>query len=183
MFNWQQLSQTRDLKEYFDTDFEGFKARIEHHIHQLQKIDPAELDKLAILRVLEVTNGCLQWAYRRQDEECLSIEQTRECMKTVIGFIQDRKIVFPNGDVINFSESIETLIAEGRQLYQEAFKKNMADKEREYYAYSAAQFLVYGRHRIEVAFQVVKQEFEPLFTAYYIERGRRYIAPYLEGLP
>ena len=48
-------------------------AAIEHHIHELQKIDSKELDKLAILRVIEVTNGCTQWGFRRKDEQCLSV--------------------------------------------------------------------------------------------------------------
>jgi hypothetical protein len=91
VFNWQQLAQIKELKGYFDADFHGFVKRIEHHIHELQSIDSKELDKLAILRVLEVTNGCTQWGFRRQDEQCLSVDQTRECMRKVIGFIQDKK--------------------------------------------------------------------------------------------
>lgn len=71
MFNWQQLAQIKELKDYFETDFHGFSQRIEHHIHELHKIESKELDKLAILRVLEVTNGCTQWGFRRKDEQCL----------------------------------------------------------------------------------------------------------------
>lgn len=182
MFDWQQLAQIKELKEYFETDFDGFSKRIEHHIQELQKIDSKELDNLAVLRVLEVTNGCTQWGFRRKDEGCLSVEQTRECMKKVIGFIQDKKIDFPSGESIHFTSSIQQLIEEGRELYQEAFKKNITDKEKEYYAYSTAQFLVYGRPRLNAALQLVKQEFESLFTTHYIEKGRNYIAPYMEAL-
>lgn len=182
MFNWQQLAQIKELKDYFETDFQGFSKRIEHHIHKLQKIDSKELDKLALLRVLEVTNGCTQWGFRRKDEQCLSVDQTRECMRKVIGFIQDKKIELPSGESICFTSSIEQLIDEGRELYQAAFKKNIADKEKEYYAYSTAQFLVYGRQRLNAAIQLVKQEFESLFTTYYIEKGGNYIAPYIEAL-
>jgi hypothetical protein len=163
MFDWQQLAQIKELKEYFETDFHGFSKRIEHHIHELQKIDSKELDNLAILRVLEVTNGCTQWGFRRKDEGCLSVEQTR-------------------GESIHFTSSIQQLIEEGRGLYQDAFKKNIVGKEKEYYAYSTAQFLVYGRPRLNAALQLVKQEFESLFTTYYIEKGRNYIAPYMEAL-
>jgi hypothetical protein len=182
MFNWQQLAQIKELKEYFETDFQGFSQRIEHHIHELEKIDSKELDKLAILRVLEVANGCTQWGFRRQDEQCLSVEQTRECMRKVIGFIQAKKIDLPSGESIHFTPSIEQLIEEGRGLYQEAFKKNIADQEKEYYAYSTAQFLVYGCQRLNTAIQLVGQEFESLFTTYYIEKGRNYIAPYMEAM-
>jgi len=182
MFNWQQLAQIKELKDYFETDFQGFSKRIEHHIYEIQKIDSKELDKLALLRVLEVTNGCTQWGFRRKDEQCLSVEQTRECMRKVIGFIQNKKIDLPSGESIHFTSSIEQLIEEGRKLYQDAFKKNIPDQKKEYYAYSTAQFLVYGRPRLTAAIQLVKQDFDSLFTTYYIEKGRNYIAPYLEAL-
>ncbi|TAG93596.1 MAG: hypothetical protein EAZ09_13780 [Oscillatoriales cyanobacterium] len=182
MFNWQQLAQIKELKDYFETDYHGFSQRIEHHIHELQKIESKELDKLAILRVLEVTNGCTQWGFRRKDEQCLSVEQTRECMKKVIGFIQDKKIDLPSGESIHFTSSIKHLMDEARELYQDAFKKNIADKEKEYYAYSTALFLVCGRPRLNAASQLVKQEFESMFTTYYIEKGRNYIAPYIEAI-
>ena len=58
MFHWQKLAQIKDLKDYFESDFHGFSKRIEHHIHELQKSESKQLENLAILRVLEVTNGC-----------------------------------------------------------------------------------------------------------------------------
>jgi hypothetical protein len=183
LVNWQALAQINELKEYFKDDFSGFQHRIEYHINELQKIDSKELDNLAILRVLEVTNGCTQWGFRRQDAECLSVEQTRECMRVVIGFIKEKKIDLLSGESIYFAASIERLIEEGRDLYQDAFKKNVDGAEKEYYAYSAAQFLVYGRQRLNTAMQLIQQEFEPLFTPHYINKGRNYIAPYLEAIP
>jgi len=181
--DWQKLAQIKELKEYFEADLQGFKNRIEYHIHELQQIDSKELDKLAILRVLEITNGCTQWGFRRQDEQCLSVEKTRECMKKVIGFIKDKKIDLSSGESIHFTSSIKQLIDEGRELYHDAFKKNVAGAKKEYYAYSTAQFLVYGRQRLNAGIQLVKQEFESLFTTFYIEKGRNYIAPYIEALP
>lgn len=180
--NWQKLAQIEELSDYFEADSDGFKKQINEHIQELQKIEPTELDKLSLLRALEVTNGCIQWAFRRQDEESLPVEQTRECMRTVIGFIQDQKIVFKNGETVEFTPTTRQLIEEGRELYQQAFKQNVPGKRKEYYAYSTAQFLVYGRERMNKAIQLIKQQFEFLLTPYYIERGRKYIAPYLEGI-
>jgi hypothetical protein len=180
--HWHKLAEIKELREYFEADFDGFRKQIEDQIQALQKIDSAELDKLALLRALEVTNGCIQWAYRRQDKESLPIEQTRECMRTVIGFIQDQKIILANGEIIEFSPPIQQLIKEGRELYQDAFKRNVVGKEKAYYAYSTAQLLVYGRERINNAIQLIKWEFEALLTTYYIEKGFKYIAPYLEGI-
>lgn len=180
--NWQKLAQIKELKEYFEADFSSFQQRIEYHMLALEQIDSKELDKLALLRVLEVTNGCTQWGFRRKDHNCLSIAQTRECMRTVIGFILAKKIDLPSGDSIHFSPPIEQFMDEVRELYHDAFKKHIAGAEREYYASSAAQFLVYGRQRLEAGVKVVEQEFEPLFTPYYLEKGHNYIAPYLEAI-
>jgi hypothetical protein len=182
LVNWQNLSQIKELKEYFETDFHGFQERIEYQIQELQKLDSQELDELAFLRALEVTNGCTQWGFRRQDEQCLSVEQTRECMRTVIGFIKDREIDLPSGKSIHCGASINQLMDEVRNLYYDAFKHNVADAEREYYAHSTAHFLVCGSQRLNAAMQLVEQEFEPMFTMFYIEKGRNYIARYLEAL-
>jgi len=182
MFDWQKLAQIRELKEYFESDFQGFKQRIELHVQELQKIEPEELDKLAIIRVIEVTNGCTQWGFRRSDDNCLTVEQTRECMQKVMGFMNNQKIDLPSGRSISFHESTSQFMSEVRQIYQDAFKKNMADQEREYYALSVAQSFVYGRDRLNSAMDLVKQEFESLFSTYYIERGRRYISAYTESI-
>ncbi|MFZ4665087.1 MAG: hypothetical protein ACOYME_01515 [Prochlorotrichaceae cyanobacterium] len=180
--DWEKLTQIKELAAYFDADFSGFQARIQHHIQQLESISSPDLDKLTLLRVLEVTNGCLQWGFRRQDEECLSVEQTRECMRTVIGFIKEKKIDLPTGESIVFTPFLEQLINNGRELYYDAFKRNIPDAEREYYAYSTAQFLLYGIPRVSQATTLVQQHFESLFTDYYIQRGQNYIRPYLEAL-
>lgn len=181
--DWQQLAQIEELQPYFEADFQGFQTQIEEYIRQLEQIEPGELDKLAILRVLEVTNGCTQWAFRRQDPECLSVEQTRECMRIVIGYIGDKRIDPPSGaPPIQFSPEIEALIEAGKELYRNAFKNNIAGARQDYFAYSAAQFLVYGRDRVAVAERWVRQEFEPLFTGYYINKGQNYVAPYLEAI-
>ncbi|MFN5857281.1 MAG: hypothetical protein ACK456_15545 [Pseudanabaenaceae cyanobacterium] len=182
VINWQNFAQIGELATYFSNDSQGFQAQIQQHLEGLQKIEPVELDRLAILRVLEVTNGCTQWGFRRQDPEALSVEQTRECMRQVIGFIRARKIDLPNGTSITFSDAIEELITEGTKLYQDAFKNNIPEAEQEYYAYSTAQFIVYGCQRLENALQLIKQEFEPLFGSYYIGRGERYIRRYITAM-
>lgn len=183
MFDWQKLAQIRELKEYFDADFESFKNRIEYYANELQNVESEELDKLAIIRAIEVTNGCVQMGFRRNDENCLTVEQTRECMQKVIRFMNEQKVYFPSGKSINFIDSTNQLMREVRELYNDAFKKNIANQEREFYACSTAHFLVYGRQRLEAAMQLVQQEFEYLFSTHYIEKGRKYIASYIEALP
>jgi hypothetical protein len=128
--NWQKLADIPELTSYFTEDGDRFRARIQYHMVNLQQIESQELDKLALLRVLEVTNGCTQWAFRRQDENCLSLEQTRECMKQVMGFIKNKKILLTQNRVIDFTPVIEQLIDEGRQLYQDAFKNQVEGSEK-----------------------------------------------------
>ena len=181
-FDWQKLSQIREIQEYFEADFQGFQNRIAYHICELEKVDPEELDKLAIIRVIEVTNGCTQHGFRRNDENSLTVEQTRDCMKKVIGFMNNQRVDLPSGKSISFNESTNQLMREVRELYQDAFKKNIPDQEREFYAYSKANFLVIGHQRFENALQLVKQEFEDLFSTHYIEKGRKYITTYIEAI-
>ncbi|VEP17066.1 conserved hypothetical protein [Hyella patelloides LEGE 07179] len=178
---WDKLAEIKELKQFFEEDYRRFKKLIENHIEELEKFSDEALDKFAKLRVLEVTNGCTQWAFRRGDRECLSVEQTRECMNLVMGFMKRTELYFPSEGKIEFNDEQKVLIQAGRSLYKNAFKDNIKKSEREYYAASTAQFIVYDRERTKRAMTLVKQDYETLFSLYYIERGQKYIASYLEG--
>jgi hypothetical protein len=178
---WHKLAEIEELKEFFAEDYQGFKKLIEEQIEEFEKFSAEALDKFAKLRVLEVTNGCTQWAFRRSDRECLSVEKTRECMNLVMGFMKRTELYFPSEGKIEFDDEQKALIQAGRSLYKDAFKDNIKESERKYYAASTAQFIVYDRERIQRAMTLVKQDYEKLFSLYYIERGQKYIAPYLEG--
>jgi hypothetical protein len=178
---WNKLAEIQELKEFFEEDFQGFRKLIEEHIEEFEQFSDEALDKFAKLRVLEVTNGCTQWAFRRGDKECLSVEQTRECMNLVMGFMKRTELYFPSEGKIEFDDEQKAYLQAGRLLYQKAFKHNVLEAEREYYAASTAQFIVCGHERMQRAMALVKQDYETLFSPYYIERGQKYITPYLEG--
>ena len=180
--DWQQLEQIRELAPWFSSEATSFRQEIAAELVLLQAIDPKDLDNLALLRVLEVTNGCAQWGFRRQDPGCLPADQARDCMRQVIGFIKDKRIVLPTGETMGFSPAVEELIESGRELYHNAFKRNQPEAQRAYYAASTAQFLAYGPKRLQWAIELVEQNFEGLFTPIWIARGQRYIAPYLMAL-
>ena len=179
--HWNKLAEIPELKEFFEEDYQGFKKLIEEHIEEFEKFSDAALDNFAKLRVLEVTNGCTQWAFRRGDQQCLSVEQTRECMNLVMGFMKRTELYFPSEGQIEFDDEQKAFIQAGRALYKQAFKDNIKESEREYYAASTAQFIVYGHERTQRAMALVKQDYETLFSSYYIERGQKYITPYLDG--
>lgn len=177
--NWDKLATIEELKPYFEKDPEKFKQQIQKHLQAWAEISPDDLDKLAFLRALEITNGCTQWAYRRQDKECLSLEKTRECMHLSMSSIKNKKIPLANGEFITFSPDIEMLIDTGRDLYIEAFKRNLPKQTQEFYALSTAQFLTYGKTRMEQAFAKITENYLPYFGEFYINKGRNYVKPYL----
>ena len=179
--DWNKLANIKELKEFFEEDYQGFKKLIEEQIKELEKFSDEALDKFAKLRILEVTNGCIQWAFRRGDRECLSVEQTRKCMNLVMGFMKRTELYFPSEGKIEFDDRQKAFIKEVRSLYKSAFKDNNKESERKFYATSTAQFIVFGKERIRRAMTLVKQDYENTFSPYYIERGQKYIDRYLEG--
>ncbi|MFN9173171.1 MAG: hypothetical protein ACK58N_01270 [Synechocystis sp.] len=180
--NWQSLAEISELQPYFEANFDQFQQRILEQVVALQAIAPEELDKLALLRVLEVTNGCLQWAFRRQDEQALSVEKTRDCMQVVIGFIKDKKIEFPNGKMITFSPVVLQLMETVTLLYRQAFKQNIEASKEEFFVHSTAQFIAFGTQLIQWAVAEVKTHLTDLFSDYFIGRGQNYIKPYYDAL-
>jgi hypothetical protein len=182
LIDWGKLAQIAELREYFAENFTNYRFLIEVQRGLLQSFGDQELDNMAKIRVLEVTNGCLQWSFRRQDPECLSAEQTRECMQVVVGFIKRKQLYFPSQGLLTFAPDTERYLGQNRQLYHDAFKNNVPGAKRDFYAASTAQFIEFGRQRIEAAMDLVQQDYQSLFTPHFIERGRRYIAPYLDCL-
>jgi hypothetical protein len=178
---WNKLTEIQELKEFFEEDFQGFQKLIEAHIEEVEKFSDDALEKFSKLRALEVTNGCTQWGFRRGDKECLSLEQTRECMNLVMGFMKRTELYFPSEGKIEFDDEQKAFVQAVRSLYKDAFKNNVKESEREFYAASTAQFIVIGHERMERAMALVKQDYETLFSPYYIERGKKYIVPYLRG--
>ena len=180
--NWQKLAQIKELKDYFEADFTGFKQHIEDYIQEWNQISAEDLDKLSLLRALEVTNGCTQWAHRRGDQESLPLEQTRACMKLSMSSIKNKQIDLKNGESITFSPEMEALIEEGRAIYIDAFKNNIPDQDKEFYALSTAQFMVYGKERMNQSFQLIRDNYEELFTDFYLRKGVNYVKPYLDAI-
>ncbi|HIK38084.1 MAG: hypothetical protein NZ901_12865 [Geminocystis sp.] len=179
--HWEKLAEIKELKNHFSHDFDSFQNLIVDYITIWSNLDKENLDKLAILRALEVTNGCTQWAYRRGDKDCLPIEKTRKCMSVSMSSIKNKRI-YLKSETITFPPEIARLIDEGRSLYIQAFKNNLPEKEREFYALSTAQFLVYGRERMNRAFDIIQENFGDVFTEFFINKGRRYVQPYLEAI-
>jgi hypothetical protein len=52
---------------------------------RFQALPDAEKDKIALLRVIECSNGIIQYKFRDEDEDALSVEETRDAMKFSMG--------------------------------------------------------------------------------------------------
>ena len=75
-----------------------------------------ELDKLAILRIIETSNGCIQQLFRNDDPDALTVEETREAMKFSMGSIKRMQIVLDN-ETIDFAEPTKAIMADVRDYY------------------------------------------------------------------
>jgi hypothetical protein len=178
---WSRLRDVPDLADYLgsEADSESFTREVREAFAAWAALPAAELEAIAQLRALEVTNGCVQWAFRRQVEGHLEVEPTRECMKTVMGFMLSKRILWPDGTVTGFSPSVIPQLDAMRGLYLRAFKQGDEAAARHFYAQSAGQFLALGRERMQRAFARVSDQFQGLFTEPFLDRGRRYAARFL----
>ena len=134
------------------------------------------LDATALIRVVECTNGCVQHAFRDEDERALSVEQTRECMKLSMGTIKNKVLPLPDGRTkVILPEECHEIMNTARDLYVRGFKQGDEEALEEFFALSKAHFQVLGRKLIDEKFRFFADNFEDLFTSYWIMMGRMYI--------
>lgn len=133
------------------------------------------LDATALIRVIECTNGCVQYAFRDGTESALSVEQSRECMKLSMGTIKNKVLPLPDGTEIVLPESCHEIMNTARDLYIRGFKQADQNAMEEFLALSKSHFQVLGREVIDEKFRFFTEHFEDLFTPYWIMMGRMYI--------
>ena len=111
----------------------------------------SELDKIAILRVMECTNGVIQHAYRGGQNYALSIEDTRKTMKFSMSCMKNMTIPLNNGKEITFEPETEELLREVRDLYISGFKNGNAEDYEKFMLVSKACVRALGKTRIITA--------------------------------
>ena len=113
-----------------------------------------ELDKLALLRVIEASNGCIQHSFRNGDVDALSPEETRTAMKFSMSCMKTQTI--PLGDeVITFAPETAEIMKEVRELYISGFKNNNQIDYEEFMRASVANLNAIGKERIIDARQIL----------------------------
>ena len=113
-----------------------------------------EQDKLALLRVIETSNGVIQSLFRNGDEDALSPEETRTAMKFSMSCMKTQTI--PLGDdIITFAPETAEIMKEVRELYISGFKNNNQIDYEEFMRASVANLNAIGKERIIDARQIL----------------------------
>jgi len=142
--------------------------------------DP-EKDKIALLRVIECSNGIIQHKFRDEDEDALSVEETRNSMKFSMGCMKTMEI--PLGEeVITFSPETTELFTEMRRLYISGAKQNNQADYDEFLKGSKANLLAIGRDRILEARRLAFNHIDEL-PPHTLEWGLAYIFSFAEWIP
>ena len=112
-----------------------------------EAIPDEEQDKLALLRVIECTNGVIQHMFRNGDDDALSPEETRTAMKFSMSAMKNQTI--PLGDeVVVFAPETAKIMSEVRELYISGFKQQNQDDYEEFMIASVANLGAIGKERI-----------------------------------
>ena len=132
-----------------------------------------EQDKLALLRVIETSNGVIQSLFRNKDVDALSPEETRVAMKFSMGCMKTQTI--PLGDeIITFALETAEIMKEVRELYISGFKQQNQDDYEEFMIASVANLNSIGKERILKARTILFNDLYEI-PAHCLDWGIQYI--------
>ena len=120
-----------------------------------------EKNKIAILRVIECSNGVVQHMFRANDEDALSIEETRDAMKFSMGCMKTMSIPLKS-HTVTFAEETASVMHEVRELYISGFKNGNQEDLEEFMRASKANLNAVGQKRILEARQIVFDEVDDI---------------------
>jgi hypothetical protein len=141
-----------------------------------------ELDKIALLRIIETSNGICQYMLRNNDPDALSIEDTRKAMGFSMSSIKRQRIVLES-ETIEFAPETKKIMTDVRNLYVSGMKMNNDDDYAEFLRSSLACLQVCGVERLERAKNKLFADCYAL-PAYAWDYGMSYCRNFLrEGLP
>jgi hypothetical protein len=106
-----------------------------------------EQDKLALLRVIETSNGVIQSLFRNNDSDALSPEETRAAMKFSMSAMKNQSIQLGD-EVVVFAPETAKIMSEVRELYISGFKQQNQDDYEEFMIASVANLNSIGKERI-----------------------------------
>ena len=110
----------------------------------------AELDKLAVLRVMECSNGIIQHMYRDDDCDALSVEDTRRAMNFSMSSIKKMQIPLES-ETITFEDDTIKVMREVRDLYIQGVKHANDEAYTDFLDASLACLKACGMERLQTA--------------------------------
>ena len=113
-------------------------------------LPPEELDKLAILRIMECSNGIVQYMFRDEEEDALPIRETRSLMGFSMSSIKRMKIPLES-ETIEFAEKTKEVIKLVRDFYVRGMKFQDDDAYAIFLVASRACIRACGLERLQAA--------------------------------
>ena len=109
-----------------------------------------ELDALAVLRIIECSNGIVQYMFRDSEPDALPIEDTRRLMGFSMSSIKRQQIVL-DSETIEFSDEVKEIMTKVRDLYVRGMKHGDDDAYSDFLRSSLACLQACGLDRLEAA--------------------------------
>ena len=109
-----------------------------------------ELDALAVLRIIETSNGICQYMFRGNDPDALPVEETRKLMGFSMSSIKRQQIVL-DSETIEFSPEVKETMVKVRDLYIKGMKHGDDIAYAEFLKSSLACLTACGLPRLEAA--------------------------------
>ena len=122
-----------------------------------------ELDKIAVLRVMECTNGIIQYAHRDNASYKLSIEETRRAMKFSMSSIKNLQIPLKE-ETLTFAPETQELLREARDYYTKGMKRNDDEAYAEFMRISKESARACGMERIIKAQKLIEEQVDDIPT-------------------
>lgn len=123
---------------------------------KFNELTDGELNKVAILRVMECTNGIIQHSFRDKAENAYPVEVTRATMKFSMSCMKKMQIPLKD-ETISFKPKTEELLRRARELYVSGVKNNNEEDFEEFMEISKATAQVCGMQRLLDAKKILEE--------------------------
>ena len=122
-----------------------------------------ELDKIALLRVMECTNGIIQFAFRDGEDYALPLEETRRAMKFSMGCIKRMEIPLKEETIV-FAPETQELMRQARDFYVRGMKQGDDEAYAEFMRISKESARACGMERIIKAQKLIEEQVDDIPT-------------------
>lgn len=131
-----------------------------------QNLSLKELDKIALLRMIECTNGIVQLLFKEKHPNALSLIETTKSKQYASRCVKSGEIFLKTKTnkekVIKFDKETSLLLKEVRDLYISGLKMGNKDDMKEFFIASKAVLNVVGEKRILNAKKIVETQIEDI---------------------